>query len=477
MSAVHDTIAGIATASGPAGIGIVRVTGPDAIAIATALTGLPAARLRDRVLVRAVVRDASGRRLDDGLVVAMRAPATFTGDDTVELQVHGGAVNLGNVLAAAAAAGARLAQPGEMTRRALAAGKIGVLEAEAMMAVVGARTVRAWALAQAHLGGGAAATVAALRTDATAIVAELEAHLDFPEEDLPPVSRDRLHDALAALAARTTRLADSFGAGRALTEGLRVAIVGAVNAGKSALLNALLGRERALVSPAAGTTRDYLEASVVWDGVAVTLVDTAGWRAGADDLESRGIALGQSRAAECDVVVHVVGPRDAEGSADVAGSSDRGGTRSRTDARVVVDSPEATDAPGDADASSVAADRAIAVASKIDLGWHPPAGLLPTSAVRGDGIDALRAAILARAGLADDPEAGSAVLLTERQRDAAATAARGFRSAGELLASSSPLELVAVEARAGLTALAALAGERIGEDVLDALFARFCIGK
>ncbi|MBK9035058.1 MAG: 50S ribosome-binding GTPase [Myxococcales bacterium] len=433
-----DTIAGIATATGPAGVGIVRVSGPAAIAIATALTGRAASGLPDRLLVRAVVRDARGRRLDDGLVVAMRGPRTFTGDDVVELQVHGGPVNLGRVLAAAVAAGARIAEPGELTRRALAAGKLTVVEAEAMLAVVEARTERAWALAQAHLGGQLGAAVAQARAAVADLVAELEAHIDFPEEDLPALARDRLGAGLAASAAAAARLVASFGVGRVAIDGLRVAIVGAVNVGKSALLNALVGRERALVSPEAGTTRDYVEVAVVWDGVAITLIDTAGWRADAAGLEERGIALGRARADECDVVLELCGPGEA---------------------------PRAL------------GPRALGVATKADLGGAAEPGWLVTSAVTGAGLAELRAEIVARAGLADDVEAGSAVLLTERQRAAAAEAERALTAAAGLLAGLRPLELVAVEARTGLAALAALGGEGIGEDVLDRLFARFCIGK
>lgn len=434
-----DTIAAIATATGVAGVGIVRVSGPDAIAIATRLTGRAAAALPDRTLVRAVVRDGEGRRLDDGLVVAMRAPRTFTGDDVVELQVHGGAVNLGRVLAAAVAAGARVAEPGELTRRALVAGKVSVVEAEAMLAVIEARTERAWALAQAHLGGALAASVARLRAAVTELVAELEAHIDFPEDDLPTLVRGRLRDGLATASASAETLAASFGAGRVAIEGLRVAIVGAVNVGKSALLNALVGRERALVSPEAGTTRDYVEAAVVWDGVAVTLIDTAGWRTATGELEARGIELGRARAAEADVVVEVIAPGE--------------------DVRPL-------------------GPRSIGVASKADLGGAVPPGWLATSVVTLAGLDQLRAQIVAFAGLADDVEAGSAVLLTARQGAAATAAANGLAAAAALLASDTqPLELAAVEARGALEALGALVGETVGEDVLDRLFARFCIGK
>lgn len=434
-----DTIAAIATATGVAGVGIVRVSGPEAIAIATRLTGRAPSALPDRLLVRAVVRDDAGRRLDDGLVVAMRGPRTFTGDDVVELQVHGGAVNLGRVLAAAVAAGARVAEPGELTRRALVAGKVTVVEAEAMLAVIEARTERAWGLAQAQLDGRLSAAVATLRAAVTDAVAELEAHIDFPEDDLPALVRDRLRAALAAAGRSATTLAASFGAGRVAIEGLRVAIVGAVNVGKSALLNALVGRERALVSPEAGTTRDYVEVAVVWGGVAVTLIDTAGWRDATGDLEARGIELGRARAAEADVVVEVIAPGE--------------------EARAL-------------------GPRSIGVASKADLGGAVPEGWLATSAVTQAGLEALRARIVAFAGLADDVEAGSAVLLTARQGAAAEAAARGLAAAATLLGDpAQPLELAAVEARGALDALGALVGETVGEDVLDRLFARFCIGK
>ena len=433
-----DTIAAIATASGPAGVGIVRVSGPAALTIVAGLTRRAATDFTDRTLVRAVIRGPDGGRLDDGLVAVMRAPHSFTGDDVAELQVHGGPVNLGQVLAAVVAAGARIAEPGEMTRRAVVAGKLSVSAAEAMLAVVEARSERGWSLAQAHLGGGLAAAVARTRAQVVEALAELEAHIDFPEEDLPPLARTRLLDGLTAATAATAALVASFGAGRVALEGLRVAIVGVVNVGKSALLNALVGRERALVSAEPGTTRDYVEVPVIWDGLAVTLIDTAGWRGDAGDLEQRGIALGRARADEADVVVEML----------AAGEPPR-----------------------------ALGPRAIGVASKVDLGGTVPVGWIGTSAVAGTGLAELRAAIVARAGWSDDSEAGSAVLLTARQRDAAERARQALAAAGAVIGAGRPLELAAVEARAGLAALAALAGEGVGDEVLDALFARFCIGK
>lgn len=435
MSAPADTIVACATAAGTGGVAILRVSGPEAFAIATRVTGR--ADWPDRRLVRVRIADAGGRRLDDGLAVAMHGPRSFTGEDVVELHIHGGPINVGMVLSAVVAAGARPAQPGEFTRRALEAGRISVAEAEAMLAVVQAPSARAWSLAQDQLDGALVRSVAVLRASAAAVLAELEAHIDFPEEDLPAADRAGIASRLQSLASDAAALERTFVAGRALSEGIVVALVGEVNAGKSSLLNALVGAERVLVADEPGTTRDYVEVRTTWDGVAVTLIDTAGER-DASGVEARGIELGRRRAAAADLVLHVLGPS----------------------------SPPALPSP-----------RTLAVASKVDLGWSPPPSLHATSAVTGLGISSLRTAIIARLGLADDAEAGSAVILTERQRAAAAAAATAFEAAFTALSSSAPLEVIALEARSGATALAALQGDEVGEDVLDALFARFCIGK
>lgn len=440
--AAADTIAACATAAGTGGIAIVRISGPRALDVAAAVTGRDAARWEDRRMVRVVVRAADGRRVDDGLAVWMRGPRSFTGEDVVELNVHGGAVNVGMVLAAVIAAGARNAEPGEFTRRALEAGRVSVGEAEAMLAVVRAPSARAWSLAQAQLDGAMARQVDALRAAAAGVLAEMEASIDFPEEGISAATRAELLAGLVELAAACRQLEHSFVAGRALSEGIVVALVGEVNAGKSSLLNALVGEERVLVADEPGTTRDYVEVRAVWDGVAVTLIDTAGERdAGAmGAVERRGIELGRQRAAGADVIVRVVAP----------------------------DGPEVSAAP-----------RELVVASKCDLGRAVPAGMIATSALTGAGIDELRRAIVERVGLADDVEAGSAVVLTERQRSAAATAAAAFGAAHAALVDERPLEVLALETRAGANALASLDGAAaaVGEDVLDALFAKFCIGK
>lgn len=433
-----DTIAAIATGAGPAGVGIVRLSGARAVAIAAAVLGVEEGKLDRRVRV-GWARDGEGRGIDQVLAFAMRAPASFTGEDVAELHGHGGAQNLGRLLAEVVARGARVAEPGEFTRRAVANGKLDVVRAEALLEVIHAGSERAWRLAQATLEGRLGAAVEATERRAHAVLAELEGWIDFPEADLDPQSGAWIAAELGAVEATCARFADGFRHGRAVSGGVVVALVGEVNVGKSSLLNALVGRERALVAAEPGTTRDWLEVAAVWDGVAVTLVDTAGTRETADVVELRGIALGQARVAAADVVVVV--------------DDGRGDTRDY-------------------------GARELRVRSKADLGGGPLGdGVIATSAVTGQGLDELKRAVLARAGVAEREGSEDAVVTTARQHAAVSDARAAFAAAHLVWAEKRPLELAAIELRRGVEALARLRGVEVGERVLDEIFARFCIGK
>ena len=435
----EDTIAAIATAAGVGGVGIVRLSGPRAIAIAADALGISPTQLDRRVRV-GWIRDRAGQAIDQVLAFAMRAPASFTGEDVAELQGHGGPHNLERLLAVLLERGARVAEPGEFTRRAVASGKLDLIRAEALLDVIHAGSERAWRLAQANLGGRLGDEVQAIERRALAVLAELEGGIDFPEEDLELAGAEAVDHELVALAAACARFVDGFRHGRGVSQGITVALVGPVNVGKSSLLNALVGRERALVAAAPGTTRDWLEVVDDWRGVAVTLIDTAGLRATDDPVEQRGIALGEARVASADVVVVV------------------------------------NDGVATWDDGARYGDRAVLVRSKADLGGAAPPARA-TSAATGLGLDELRRDVLAVAGVADQEGSEQAFVTTARQQALAAAARDAFGAARTARTARRPPEIVAVELRSAAQALAQLRGVEVGERVLDEVFARFCIGK
>lgn len=433
-----DTIAAIATAAGIGGVGIVRVSGPKAIEIVANAIDIAPAKLDRRVrLGRA--RSISGAHVDEVIAFAMRGPHSFTGEDVAELHGHGGSHNLTALLEAIVSRGARIAEPGEFTRRALENGKLDLLRAEALLGVIHAGSERAARLAQSALSGKLGNEIAAIERRAIELLAEIEGRIDFPDADLEPASVAWIGETLGEIDDRCRVLVAGFRHGRAIDRGISVALVGATNVGKSSLLNALVGNERAIVDATPGTTRDYLEVTTSWDGIAVTIIDTAGLRSAPDAIEQRGIALGESRVATVDVVVIVNDPEST--------TEDRYG------------------------------DRSVVVQNKIDLA-PASSGRLGISARTGAGLDQLRARVLAIAGVADREGSEQAFITTARQHETATAASNAFSAARAAWATSNRIdEVVALEVRTGIDALARLRGTEVSERVLDELFARFCIGK
>ena len=438
MILLGDTIAAIATGASPGGVGVIRVSGPRAVEIVAGVIRVAPASL-GREVRYAIARDAAGQRLDEVLAFAMRAPRSFTGEDVAEIHAHGGGANLAQLLAAVLAAGARAAEPGEFTRRAFGNGKLDLTRAEALLAVIESGSARAVRVNQELLSGSLAKALDQMEQRATEVMAEIEGSIDFPEDDLTLAPAGWAFQELSALRDQCARWVASFSVGKALRQGITVALVGSVNVGKSSLLNALAGQHRALVSSQPGTTRDYVEIRVEWNGVAVTLIDTAGLRSSDDEIESAGIELGRARAAQAEVVLQV---SDQDFAADS-----------------VVDS------------------RTILVRSKADLGGASGTGVLHTSATTGQGLDELRTRILqiATAGAVDGDD--GVMLITERQRSRAQDAALRFGDAAQGLAESRPLEMLALDVRQAVHALAEMRGREVTERVLDEVFARFCIGK
>lgn len=445
MNLEGDTIAAIATAAGVGGVGIVRVSGPLAFEIVEDIVG----RTIDRQVRLAVARNKGRDRVDQVLVFGMRGPASFTGEDVAELHGHGGVHNLKQLLSCVLDRGARLAEPGEFTRRAVLHGKLDVVRAEALLEVIHAGSERALRIAQQNLGGRLGKVAAELESRALRVLAELEGRIDFPEDDLPNEQSAVVDAELEAVAGGCAALVDGFRHGHAIQSGISVALVGAVNVGKSSLFNALLGKERALVAAEPGTTRDYIEGHTVWDGVAVTVIDTAGIRSTNDDIEARGIALGEQRVAAADVVVVVndgVGPWN-DGSAYGA--------------------------------------RALVVRSKADLGavqgdilrGGELRNVLATSSTTQIGLEELVQRILSMVGIASRDGSQDAVITTTRQLRFAEAARDNLVAALAARRRHQAAEVVALEVREAAKALSVLRGQEIGERVLDEVFARFCIGK
>lgn len=496
-----DTIAAIATGAAPGGVGVVRVSGPRAVAAVAAVVGVAPAQL-DRSVRYGIARDAAGARLDEVLAFAMRAPKSFTGEDVAEIHGHGGAVNMAQLLAAVLAQGVRAAEPGEFTRRAFENGKVDLTRAEALLAVIEAGSARALRVNQEMLSGALARALDVVEQRATEVLAEIEGCIDFPEDDLVLRENQWVRDELRALAGQCEQWVGSFSTGKALRNGITVALVGPVNVGKSSLLNALVGQRRALVSAQPGTTRDYVEARVEWDGVAVTIIDTAGQRSAEDAIEAEGIALGVARAQTADVVLRVFDDAladddatDANPEARVAGADTDALAASRwLYVRSKADLASAAGAggealgvtPGDAPAAPVSS--AARNSSVHVLGVPGSRGLpgalgataanpIVTSATTGVGLDVLRARILAEANIGTADGDDGVMLITERQRARALEAARKFAAAHDGIAANLPIELVALEVRQAVHALAEMRGKEVTERVLDEVFARFCIGK
>ena len=387
--------------------------------------------------------DASGAVLDEGLFLFFRAPHSFTGEDVVELQAHGGARLLRLLLARALAHPAvRPAGPGEFTRRAFLHGRIDLTRAEAVADLVAADSEAAVRAAAAGLAGALATRVRALEEPLRALHADLEGVLDFPEEaegadaDAGPRLEALLREAEALLA--------EAGRGRLVRRGARVALYGPVNAGKSTLFNRLVGEERALVDEEPGTTRDVLEARLEWEGLGVTLLDTAGLREAPGRVEALGIARTREVLATVDLAVLVLPPGE---DADAAQRWER-----------------------DAGATPV-----LRVAGKCDVraGGLAP-GVLAVSGLTGEGVEPLRAGMLARLWGGCAP--GAVALVSERHADALRRAAQALGRAGEALRSST-LEAVSGEVGLALEALGEVSGTHVSEALLDAIFQRFCIGK
>ena len=430
-----DTIAAIATAPGKAGVAVVRVSGPDAFAIAEKLTHRPVSP--GRISYRRIYGELSlpspststshfnSSLIDDALVLSFENPHSYTGEDVVEFQCHGGSVTPRRVLEACFAAGARLARRGEFTERAFLNGKMDLSEAESVIDLIEAKTEAAADDALAHLGGERKCRYRELYDQAVALSSELEHSLDIDEADLTEEFSERLHSSYLILHSSLQKAVEQEKRSALLKDGALVVLAGPPNAGKSSLLNALLGESRAIVSDIPGTTRDSIEAWTDLGGVPVRLVDTAGLRDTSDAIEAEGVLRAEELIAKADVVL------------------------------------------------GLDCDRGIRIHSKCDLG---PGEGLNVSAKTGEGLDELRKLLIARlADLEPRQSSRSLSLLASAYKELDSH----LNSSLFTLHSSLPFDpvLAANAVRSAAESLGKLIGATYSEDLLDALFSRFCVGK
>lgn len=458
MQLEPDTIAALITAPGEAGVSIVRVSGPRALSIADALFSCkaPLPSRRDAgTFVYGSIRDG-GELLDEGILLLFRSPKSYTAEDVVEFQCHGGGASARRVLRACFHAGARPADPGEFTRRAFLNGRIDLVQAEAIMDLIRAHSGRAQAAALQQLEGRLSRDFNDLYDHLILLAARLEATLDFPEDELPPSVLPRLLSGIEEALTRISRLLATWNEGHLLRDGAMVVLSGKPNVGKSTLLNALLGHDRAIVSDIPGTTRDSIEAEFLLDGIPLRLVDTAGLRESADFVEREGIARTRRYLQKADLHIHLI---DLSQKADSQ-------TLENFEALI----------PG----------KSILVCNKSDLPrlFHveqwPAVPRVEVSLTQHSGVDAILDALRSILSGSVDLSARPHAVISERHRLALLDMERELQPLSALLRSANQDETLVLAVpglREAITCLGQITGREYHEELLERVFSSFCIGK
>jgi len=456
---VEDTIAAIATPLGEGGLAVIRLSGARALVIADE-SFQPAGRNSLKPSVAPthtihfgrIVRE--GKVVDEVLLAVLRGPRTFTREDTVEISCHGGLLPAKLVLDTLLAQGARMAEPGEFTKRAFLNGRIDLAQAEAVADLIHSRTELALAAANEQLAGKLSQRINRLRDDLMHTLAHVEAHLDFPDEDIAPNTNAQLRNRLQTGIAFMDELLATANEGQILRHGIRAAIVGRPNAGKSSLLNQLLGRDRAIVSPIPGTTRDTIEETGNIRGLPVVFIDTAGLREAQDEIEREGIRRSRESFARAELILHVLDASEPlttydHDYFDEFASKKQIVIRNKTD-----------------------------LASKLELPALPVAApVVDICCLNGAGIEALKDAIKNLA-LSGGIKAGMLqVTINSRHQDALKRARAAAQRTAAALAGEATLELVALDLREAANAIGEIVGKTTTEDLLDSIFSTFCIGK
>jgi tRNA modification GTPase len=456
---LDDTITAIATPIGEGGLAVIRISGAQALNVADRIFSpagknsiKPSAAESHTIHFGHIVR--AGKTVDEGLVAVMRAPRTFTREDVVEITCHGGILPAKAVLDAALASGARLAEPGEFTRRAFLNGRIDLAQAEAVADLIHSRSELALRAANEQLAGKLSQRINHLRDDLLKTLAHVEAYIDFPEEDIAEETKEQLLGRLEHGTAYMDELLRTANEGQILRQGVRAAIIGRPNTGKSSLLNQLLGHERAIVSPIPGTTRDTIEETANIRGLPMVFIDTAGLREARDEIEVEGIRRSHESLRKAEFILHVLDGSEPSTDAD------------------------------EKYLAEFANKKRILVRNKIDLPQKLTAMALPSGAVvvdvcclTGKGIELLKDAIKNLVWSGEIDSEMLQVMINSRHQDALNRARAAIVRTVHALRASATLELAAMDLRIAVNAVGEIVGKTTTEDLLDMIFSQFCIGK
>jgi len=457
-----DTIAAISTPPGRGGIGVVRISGPDSLKIATALFHLEAASELDvpnRAQFGRMIDPASGELVDEAILTYFKAPRSYTGEDVIEISCHGSPIILGRALQLAIERGARVAEPGEFTFRAFFNKRIDLAQAQAVRDVINAQTEFQARVAAKQLEGELSSRITPLKDSLVEVIVHLESSVEFVEDDISPQTASILLGELGCVVDALTAIADSFAFGRYVKEGFDLAIVGRPNVGKSSVFNRLIGADRAIVTELPGTTRDALYESTSISGVPVRLIDTAGIRETADLVESIGVTRSRTAIADADISLLVLDCTSALRKEDLE----------------LLDSvPEAsriialnkTDLPNRLEEQSYE-----------ETGFYFTEQPVSISALTGHGFEELTAKIFERLSGSAAPERDDVLLTDARQHSAIRKSIGLLRDARELMIQRELEEIILLRLRAALASLGEITGETLTDDILGQIFSTFCIGK
>jgi len=451
----NDTICAIATPLGQGGIAVVRVSGPGSLAVARSVFTCREEIAPRRMILGSIRED--GEVIDRVLLCYFAAPASFTGEDVAELHCHGGEVVARKVLALLIAGGARLALPGEFSKRAFLHGKMDLSQAEATCDLISAMSEKSARMAARQLTGALGEEIAALQETLTDSIAAFEAGIEYPEEDLEEAIAAAQLPALRGALETAQRLLATFRQGRMVREGISVALLGRPNVGKSSLLNALVGQERAIVTAVPGTTRDIVREYALIHGTPVVFLDTAGIREASDEVEQIGVERSRRAAQQADVPVFLL-----DGSAPLSAEDTALWREIASGGAPVIAVVSKADLP-----------RAL---SEGELRALVGAAPLAVSAKTGEGLEALKEAIYA-AAMRDPALLEGVVISSERHADALRRAAAALGDGIDTLGGAADLDCAAIDLRTAWEALGEITGRTVGEEIIDRIFSKFCLGK